>query len=50
VTATSLTGGFGVEALATALALLDRGFVHVAASDAHAATWRAGIPCASPPA
>lgn len=40
VTAMSLTGEFGDAAREAALALLDRGWVHFVATDAHSPAWR----------
>jgi protein-tyrosine phosphatase len=43
ITAMSLTGHFGSKARRTAFYLLDRGWVHCVATDAHSATWRKPI-------
>lgn len=40
ITTTSILGGFGAQARAAALTFLDRGWVHVLASDAHSANHR----------
>lgn len=43
ITATSVLGGFGAQAKAAAVAFLERGWVHVLASDAHSANHRPPI-------
>lgn len=43
ITAMSLTGGFGLRARKCANELLDKGCVHVIASDAHGEKWRSPI-------
>lgn len=40
ITAMSLTGDFGAEARGTSLSLLERGWVHCVATDAHSPVWR----------
>ncbi|MBN1547647.1 MAG: hypothetical protein JW902_13430 [Syntrophaceae bacterium] len=43
ITAMSLTGDFGIEAKQTAFDLIDRGWVHCLATDAHSTGWRKPI-------